>query len=48
MTAPPPYEPYSNSASGSDSDDDAPEEVTLSSAKRGQMEAKKKALEDQR
>ncbi|GAA5895011.1 uncharacterized protein JCM6883_002289 [Sporobolomyces salmoneus] len=41
-----PYEPYSD-ASGSDSDD-APEEVTLSSAKKGLKEEQKKALEEQR
>ncbi|GAA5832317.1 hypothetical protein JCM3766R1_002379 [Sporobolomyces carnicolor] len=41
-----PYDPYSD-ASGSDSDD-APEEVTLSTAKKGLQEEKKKALEEQR
>lgn len=41
-----PYEPYSD-ASGSDSDD-APEEVTLSTAKKGLQQEKKKALEEQR
>jgi hypothetical protein len=41
-----PYDPYSD-ASGSDSDD-APEEVTVSSAKKGLQQEKKKALEEQR
>ncbi|GAA5924392.1 uncharacterized protein JCM15063_005626 [Sporobolomyces koalae] len=41
-----PYEPYSD-ASGSDSDD-APEEVTVSSAKKGLKQEKIKALEEQR
>ncbi|GAA5978951.1 hypothetical protein JCM5350_004187 [Sporobolomyces pararoseus] len=41
-----PYDPYSD-ASGSDSDD-APEEVTLSTAKKGLQQEKKKALEEQR
>lgn len=41
-----PYDPYSD-ASGSDSDD-APEEVTLSTAKKGLQDEKKKALEEQR
>lgn len=41
-----PYEPYSDE-SGNDSDD-APEEVTLSTAKKGLQQEKKKALEEQR
>ncbi|GAA5921423.1 hypothetical protein JCM1841_005813 [Sporobolomyces salmonicolor] len=41
-----PYDPY-ESASGSDSDD-APEEVTLSSAKKGQQESARKAQDAQR